>query len=264
MDTDNIINKIKQIMLRRKVNQTKLAQAAGITNKTVGRWLKGEIIPSENSLKKIAEAHNISLRWLCDEKYNGPMNANAEWAYDAKQNERSLHASSKIYNRIDEIMSALDLNPARLIAIAGINVTMEKEPYFLGSPPRPKDVEKISKATGYNKTWIWYGHGTRVDKYLKRKHPILSVAQPEADYDEHGGWTPQTKKTDWGCLNKVAEIVDSDTIYSKALLQNIDAFYQAVMAGKDRRKAERRERDAGYDDGERRVGERRRKTASGE
>lgn len=90
------------------------------------------------------------------------------------------------------------------------------------------------------------------------------VAQPEADYGKHGGWTPQTEKADWGCLPKVVEIVESDTIYSKALLQNIDAFYQAVMTGKDRRKGERREQDAEHDGKDRRVGKRRRKIASGE
>lgn len=90
------------------------------------------------------------------------------------------------------------------------------------------------------------------------------VESPKADWDRHGGWTPQTEKTDWGCLNKVVKIIDSDTIYSKALLQNIDAFYQAVMVGINRRKGERRKKDINIDFKDRRKGEDRRKIASGE
>lgn len=84
----------------------------------------------------------------------------------------------------------------------------------------------------------------------------------EDNFSLHGGWTPQTKETDWGCLNRVMTIIDSDTIYSKALLQNIDAFYQAVMAGKNRRKGERRKQDGDYDGADRRKGERRQKITS--
>lgn len=63
---------------------------------------------------------------------------------------------------------------------------------------------------------------------------------------------------DWGYLKKVVEIIDSDTIYSKVLLQNIDAFYQAVITGNDRRKGDRRKQDIGYNGEDRRKGERRR------
>jgi len=264
MDNDRIVNKIRQIILRRKINQTKLAEAAGITNKTVGRWLRGETPPSKKSLKKIAKAHNIGLRWLFDEDYKGPMNADAEWAYDAEQSKQSLRDTAKLYHRINEIMSALDLNPAKLIALAGINVAMEKEPYFLGAPPRPRDIEKISKATGYNKTWIWYGYGARLGEYLKIEKISLKVEQPKVDYKKDGGWTPQSKRTDWGCIPKVVEIIDSDTIYSKALLQNVEAFYQAVMTIKNRRKGERRKENIDYDGKNRRSGGDRRKAASGE
>ena len=100
--------------------------------------------------------------------------------------------------------------------------------------------------------------------YSENSQESLSVAQPKSNYDKHGGWTPQTDETDWGCIGKVARIIKSDTIYSKALLQNIDAFYEAVMAGEDQRKGERREQDIDYDGEDRRKGERRKKTASGE
>lgn len=95
--------------------------------------------------------------------------------------------------------------------------------------------------------------------YFNRGENGFKVAQPEVDYKKHGGWTPQSEETDWGCLNKVVKIIDSDTIYSKALLQNIDAFYQAVMAGNNRRKSDRRKQDVNYDGENRRKEERRQK-----
>ncbi len=232
MDKDKIINKIEQIMSHRKINQTKLAELAGLTNRSVGRWLSGEIIPSENSLKKIANAHNISLRWLCDENYKGPMNADAEWAYDARQISFTHLEAAQIYERIKELMSARDLNPAKLVAISGINVTMEKEPCFLGALPRPRDIEKISKATGYNKDWIWYGHAPRLeDKYTKEKHVHQGVAQPEAGYDKHGGGGGRFSDEEQEIFKKVAYILGSESLYSDALIQNIEAFYHAVRVG---------------------------------
>jgi|GEM_PF-4992995 len=90
------------------------------------------------------------------------------------------------------------------------------------------------------------------------------VESPKSDYAPHGGWTPQTKKDEWGCIPKVVKIIDSDTIYSKALLQNIDAFYEAVMTKNDRRKGERRRQNTDFNGEDRRTGTDRRKVASRE
>ena len=98
--------------------------------------------------------------------------------------------------------------------------------------------------------------------YSKANQKSLNVAQPKSEYDPHGGWTPQSERSDWGCIPKVVKILDSDTIYSKALLQNIDAFYEAVMTVKDRRKGERRTQDIEYDCEDRREDERRKKKTS--
>jgi len=100
--------------------------------------------------------------------------------------------------------------------------------------------------------------------YSEASKKSLEVAQSSSKYDKHGGWTPQTRKNDWGCIPKVVEIVESDTIYSKALLQNIEAFYEAVMTKKDRRKDERRKENIDYEGEDRRSGADRRKAASGE
>lgn len=127
-------------------------------------------------------------------------------------------------------------------------------------------IEKEVYKRNMNFDYILTGEGKPFSKipYPQKETTRLNIASPEKEFKPHGGWTPQTDETDWGCIGKVARIIKSDTIYSKALLQNIDAFYEAVMAGEDRRKGERREQDIDYDGEDRRKGERRKKTASGE
>ena len=54
------------------------------------------------------------------------------------------------------------------------------------------------------------------------------VAAPEAGYDPHGDWTPQTTPKDWGLLGLAHDVLTSNTDYASALSANIRPFFSTL------------------------------------
>ena len=159
----DISEKLLRVLEIKKCNQKDLAEKIGVSEKSVGRWLAGHTITQTN-LKKISLKLDISMRWLTEKDYEGPQSKKAEWAYNVSKRKFSHQEAAGIYGRIYEIMKALDIkNPAKLVALANINSRLEDNHYFLGSIPDPRDIEKISMVTGYNKDYIIDGTPPRLN-----------------------------------------------------------------------------------------------------
>ncbi len=58
------------------------------------------------------------------------------------------------------------------------------------------------------------------------------VRTPEEEYDPHGGWQPRKIKISLE-VKKTIDILESDTIYTTALVANINAFHRAIQTEKD-------------------------------
>ena len=192
MTFDLFYNKIQKVMQHCNWTQNDLAKASGISARTISRWMTDKTIPSTRTLRKIANCSGMSFRWLSDENYDGPMLQKAEWAFDVSLKKLTLQECAGIYERLNEIMEAEELNKSKLLKIANISTTKTDKNYYLGSPPNPRDIEKIANVTGYDKYWIWYGKGLRrgtrsgtpfADPSISDSEKADSGGEPEMDKD---------------------------------------------------------------------------------
>ena len=60
----------------------------------------------------------------------------------------------------------------------------------------------------------------------------LHVAEPEPEYDPHGGWKPRNAPEDFRMANMALEVLSGGSLYSNALAANIQAFHHAMQADK--------------------------------
>lgn len=60
----NIGSKISEIRKQKNVSQTDFAKAVGVSREMIGRYERGEVMPSIEVAKKIADALEVSLDFL--------------------------------------------------------------------------------------------------------------------------------------------------------------------------------------------------------
>ena len=233
----------------RNVKQTDLAKLADVTVQTVNRWAKGRSIASDKSLEIISKKYNVSFLWLREGR--GPFSAAAVWGWAANQEKKDMDATLAIYERIDEIMTAVGINKEKLSAIADIKETEFDSDFWIGDGnhcPPIMVVEKIADATGYDKNWIWYGKGKKLsDKppktsaTLNKNNKIAATITPgkplaqkdtrqgEHKEDDYSDPTPSVEDLLYMC----EMVLQSKTVYKAALASNARAFYKAVRDEED-------------------------------
>ena len=151
---------LKKMLAALGLKQKQLAQKTGVVEKTIGRWVNGQK-PPENSIRRIAKATGVSVEWLTDPDYGGPMLEKNRWAYEQSARPVPARQLNGIYERISEIMKGRGMTREHLVLKAGINTPLQSAWPWLGDPPSPYDIEKIADATGYNRHWIWTGEGSK-------------------------------------------------------------------------------------------------------
>lgn len=105
-----------------------------------------------------------------------------------------------------------------------------------GQWPNRNNLQKYLDFYNCDEAWLMTGQG---EPYPDRQgSPVFSmraqeprqVAQPEPEYEPHGGWQPSNlglKKEELQLIGQVYEILRTDTIYRQALVSNIRAFHAA-------------------------------------
>lgn len=61
-------SKIKELRRQRHLNQDKFAQMLGVSRSTLSRWERNEAVPDSEQLTQIADAFQISIRYLIDDQ----------------------------------------------------------------------------------------------------------------------------------------------------------------------------------------------------
>jgi len=138
--------------------------------------------------------------------------------------------------------------------------------------PSPQFFNSVELKYGIKQKTLVEGNAEEIKNALKEKtnYPDISengpgTANPKTDFGKHGGWTPQSRESDWGFINQLANIINSNSKYTEALLLTIETYDKALREGEtNRRKVKRRKQDAEYKGVDRRRVERRQKTALGE
>jgi len=93
---------------------------------------------------------------------------------------------------------------------------------------------KISEKTGYSSDYLKKGkEPKKLKEYIKKedqkKHPIVKAQN--ATYSKNGGYRPGEIKVSIE-IKKAIDILESKTVYSNALMANIEAFYNALEVEK--------------------------------
>jgi transcriptional regulator with XRE-family HTH domain len=99
----NLVDRIATLRKQKGLSQTDLAKAAGVSREIIGRYERGEAMPSIEVAKKIADTFGVSLDYLVGEGINA--------SFDKKsltrlQDIEKLDADTKekIYFVIDNII----------------------------------------------------------------------------------------------------------------------------------------------------------------
>jgi transcriptional regulator with XRE-family HTH domain len=69
----NIGERITQLRKQKNMSQTDLGKAAGVSREIIGRYERGEVVPSVEVAKKIADAFDVSLDYLTGEGQNSTL-----------------------------------------------------------------------------------------------------------------------------------------------------------------------------------------------
>ena len=100
--------------------------------------------------------------------------------------------------------------------------------------PKRKNLLKICEAGGVDESYF--------DNYKSEKDESLpKVAEAIPEHELYAEWKLShelLKPEDRILLEKALEVINSNTIYSSALISNIDAFYQAMKEAMERKPVE--------------------------
>ena len=246
--------RLLKLRLYLKWTQKKLASESEISERTISRWVTKGVKPQPENIIKISEATRCNPRYLTGDE---------EIMFLAR--DLSASEAARFWNGLKEIIDELGWDRRQLSENTGIS---EEDIYgFENLKIRPTDeaLTRIANVTGCRREWLLSWQGNKWDRYPRIRSQKPNVMHPKNDFGEHGGWTPQSNKDDWGFINKLANIINSKSKYTEALLLTIETYDKALREGEtNRRKDERRKEDAGFDGDDRRRVERRQKTALGD
>ena len=100
--------------------------------------------------------------------------------------------------------------------------------YEYGQFPSRRNLNKLVDFFGCNEAWLFAGEGEPFAE--ETEPPAITSCQVRVLKTETRGSHPPEPRQDKAALLKKTEIVlDSETTYSKALAQNIEAFHAAVV-----------------------------------
>jgi transcriptional regulator with XRE-family HTH domain len=99
----NLGDRITTLRKQKDMSQTDLAKAAGVSREIIGRYERGEALPSIEVAKKIADAFAVSLDYLVGEGINASFDKKS---LSRLQDIEKLDADTKekIYFVIDNII----------------------------------------------------------------------------------------------------------------------------------------------------------------
>ena len=135
-----------QIVIReKKWSQKKLAEEAGLSTRTISRWMQEQTKPEWDSINQIADATGYNANWLYEDDYEGPKLDKDLWIFEAEKSEvtKSVRWLNGFYERIGELMTGLEINKAQLLMISGINKPLSNSWDFF-DVPSPQEVERIA------------------------------------------------------------------------------------------------------------------------
>lgn len=61
METNEIIQKLKQVRINSKISQEELAEKVGVTRQTIRNWENGDYIPNVTELIKLCNVLKIKI-----------------------------------------------------------------------------------------------------------------------------------------------------------------------------------------------------------
>lgn len=74
MKISNSNQRIKELLSELNISQTEFCQKTGLNKSALSNYLKGDRVPRQDQIDKIAKAYNINPSWLMG--YDVPRNAN--------------------------------------------------------------------------------------------------------------------------------------------------------------------------------------------
>lgn len=162
--------RLQWLMRHMGISQKSLAKSSSLTSETISRWKNKGITPDDKSIQKIAEATGCNFYWLKDDDYKGPVWETERWAFEIGDVTMTPQEVAGFYERIDEIITALEINKPKLIALANLNTygSNSQSRHFLGNPPGSIIISDIANVTGYSPNWLLTGKGRRLEKKPKR------------------------------------------------------------------------------------------------
>ena len=120
----------------------------------------------------------------------------------------------------------------------------------LGHWPNRNNLQKYINFYRCDEVWLKTGHGVPYNDNNKPPEPtpIYKVedlagrlAAPEKQFELHGGWKPRPEMLDddHRMLGFAFQILTSKSIYRNALIANITAFYNALLADQELKKTQK-------------------------
>ncbi len=182
---DTFSARLRKAMERAGMSNAELARRLSVTDRSVTRWVNDKARPKGRPKEiEISGVLGVNPRWLFEDDYDGPMLQESAWAYDASREKITHRQVAAMYDRLDEIMKAMDLNKERLAAAAGLRRDLDAGKYWLGDRPDARDIKKIADATGHDPDWIWSGQKNRLSKaapYTQAKEAMRPPADGRGD-----------------------------------------------------------------------------------
>lgn len=154
--------------------------------------------------------------------------------------------NQKFGSRLKDRRELFSLSQVELAEKIGANKSTIQN-YEKGDSPSGKYLALLAKELKCMTGWLLMGEGTEPDPPIGDKAPktapvynkveefadrVPHVAAPESDFSLHGGYKRRQVGEDYMYAGKVLEILAQKNAYSIALINNINAFYNAIQTEK--------------------------------
>ncbi len=64
MNASTLGLRIERLRLEKKLSKKELAKVIGVSGTTIGQWEKGEVVPRDDKVNRLAQYFNVSFEWL--------------------------------------------------------------------------------------------------------------------------------------------------------------------------------------------------------